>query len=184
MRHYWNSITIRIRRNWATGSQLWGPLLILERSSLSPIPWIKMVMHCCILHFELPIISACSVSHVLCTHSLNSAWFCSEKLLCKSGTFYVRVVLLMHSVTHLFKSEIRVSVTIQGCAELFRGTSSGVGSRLAALVCHSVLGNWHGTSLVQHSSSTLVVLSALCVILQTELHHLCTVLLWTVDLLH
>lgn len=159
MRHYWNSITIRTRRSWATGSQLWDPLLILERSSLSPIPWIKMVTCCFILRFELSVTSACSVSHVLCTHSLNSAWFCSEKLLCKSGTFYMRVVPPMHSVTHLFKFEIQVSCTIQGCVEIFKGTSSGVESRLVVLVCHSVLGNWHGTlSPVQHSSSTLVVL--------------------------
>lgn len=158
MRHYWNSITIRTRRSWATGSQLWDPLLILERSSLNPIPWIKMVMCCFILHFELSVTSACSILHVLCTHSLNSVWFCSEKPLCKSGTFYMRVVPLLHSGTHLFKFEIQISGTVQGCAGLFKGTSSSVGSRLAVLVCHSVLGNWHGTlSPVQHSLRTLVL---------------------------
>lgn len=88
----------------------------------------------------------------------NSVWFCSAKLLCKNGTFYMRVVPLMHSVTYLSKFEIQVCCTIQGCAELFKGTSSGVGSRLGVLACHSVLGNCHGTlSLVQHSVRTLVL---------------------------
>lgn len=115
-RRYWNSITIRTRRNWATGSQLWDPLLILERSSLSHIPWIKTVMRCFILHFELLIIFVCPVLYVLCTHSLNSKWLYSEKFLCKNSTFYVREWFLVHSVTCLFKFEIQESGTTQCCA--------------------------------------------------------------------
>jgi len=42
----------------------------------------------------------------------------------------MRVVASMQSVTHLFKFEIWVSCTIQDCAEIVKGTSSGVGSRL------------------------------------------------------
>lgn len=93
------------------------------------------------------------------TCTFYPVWFCSEKLLCKSGAFYMRVVSFRHSVTDVFKCEIQVSCTIEGCTKILKGTSSGVGSRVAVLVWHSVLGNWHGTlSVVQHSSSTLVVL--------------------------
>lgn len=86
-------------------------------------------------------------------HSLNSVWLCSEKALCKSGTFY------MSGSSYAFCLNLEFRCPAQFRAVLFKGRRSGVGSRVTVFVRYSALINCHGTlSLAQHSSRTLVVL--------------------------
>lgn len=136
MRHYSNSITIRTRRSWATGSQLWGPLLILERSSLSRIPWIKMVM----LYFAFWAFGN------ICLFSIASALYpqLNSVILLWKDTLYLFAWawLILHILKYAcFNLKF-------GCLAQFRAGQSYSRELAevleAVLVCHAILGDWCG----------------------------------------